>query len=463
MRQTLLILAVITAAGCGSNSDDTQKSSGGVPLSINSPAAADGDAAGTGKPEIGKVVSSQAVKELIERAELAAGTGRNAVAIEALSQAIGVNPDDARLFRLRGDVYVRMGENANARADYSLAIQTDPNDAELYNVRGYFLMTHGAAGSAAEDFEKAKSLNPKLAIAWNNRGLVYLADKDFESAEEQFAKAIELDADYVDAWNNRGFTRMKAEKWKDALADLQQAVTIDPNYVTAWNNSGLAYMQQESYENAAKCFSEAMRLSPLDARWVSHRRSAYLKLDKFDEATEDAQRIQWINELAKLTQTAAARPGDPQNWLRRAEHLIKGGEFKGAVQDYSRVLALAPGNTAALNGRARAYLKTGNHKSAIADCDESIISDSSSTAYSVRGDAWFALKQYDRAVQDFESARRFDSVVAEAYRQCAAQHKAAGDTAAAQAALTRAQEIKDGLAGRLSSDNTTALPTLPVE
>lgn len=454
----MLFLALCTAAGCGNKDGAPADSSGGVTLAINNPAGKVNSAT-AGPSELSDSVANDAVEQLLQRATAAAQVGQNATAIEALSQAIGLNPGDSRLFRRRGDVYAAIGENANARADYSLAIQTDPGNAELYNLRGYFLMTHGAAAASVADFDKAVELNPQLAQAWNNRGLVFLADKKYKDAEGQFAKAIELDKKYSDAWNNRGYARMKQERWEEALADLKQAVTVNPEYSTAWNNSGLLYMRTEEYDKAAKAFTQAIRLSPLDARWVSHRRAAYLKMEKFEEASVDAQRMQWIQDLGKLTQNANARSGDPAAWIERGDHLAKGDQAAAAVHDYSRALALAPGNTKALNGRALAYLQANEYQKAIADCDESVIAESSAEAHSIRGDAWFALKQFDRAIQDFEAARRFDSVVAEAYRQRAAEHKAAGRTSEAQADLKQAAEIRNGLEGRLApTDEKQPLP-----
>lgn len=455
MRRIMLILPLLaaTSVGCGSKSGEAPSTSVGVPLSINNPSEKSSANAGGEKADVNKQIANKAVEDLVTKARAAAANRQFSVAIEALSQAIGFAPNDSRLFRLRGDVYTGMGENANARADYSLAIQVDPNNAELYNVRGYFLMTHGVAGASVADFDKAIKLNPKLKAAWNNRGLVWLASKEYDKAIDDFAKAIEVDRKYADAWNNRGFAQLKAGRHEKAIADLKQAVTINPDYATAWTNTGLVYMQQEDFANAVKAFSQAVRLAPLDVRWVTYRRAALLKLERFEEASADAQKIQWLNELSQLTQHASDRAGDSAAWILRAAHLAEGTEYAAAVQDYSRALQLDPGNIEALHGRAFAFLQAGDLKKAIADCDESLIMQPLANAFSIRGDAWYALKQFDQAISDFESARRFDSVVADAYRQRAAEHKAAGRNDEAQADLDKAEQIANGLDGKLGSGN----------
>ncbi|MEQ9407035.1 MAG: tetratricopeptide repeat protein [Fuerstiella sp.] len=459
MRITLSLIFLISTVGCGSKSNDAESSSPGVALSIGSPAAGTADSAADEKIPLADSLKNPVVEQLIQKARTAVVNGKHSAAIEALSQAIGFDAGDARLFRMRGDVYGLMGEYANARADFSLAIQAEPQNADLYNVRGYFLMTHGATGDAVADFDKAVELQPNLAVAWNNRGLVHLADSDFAAAEADFNKAVEIDPEYADALNNRGFARMKQGHLETALADLKQTIRQRPDYATAWNNTGLVYLQQENYEKAAEAFSEAVRLAPLDVRWLNHRRSALLKLERFEEASADTRRLNWLSTLSQLTIAANADSRNPQVWLQRATHLMNGAEYQAAVQDFTRALTVSPGNADALNGRATAWLKMGDLKQAIADCDESLVLQPSTTAYSVRGDAWFALKNLDQAIADFEAARRFDDTVAEAYLQRSTVHESAGEADLAKADLQKARQIRAGLAGQLgSAEPKTALP-----
>ncbi len=446
MRWIVLSITLLAFTGCGSKSSDSGAPTAGVPLSISNPSK---EVAGANKQPtpLAESVANPAIEKLVAKAKAGVVAGKAAIAVEALSQAIGIDPKDPTLFRMRADVYALMGEYANARADFSLAIQSDSENAELYNVRGYFLMTRGATNDALADFNKAMELNPQLAAAWNNRGLVKLSSSEFEAAEADFKKAMELDSKYVDAVNNLGFVRMKMGKLDQALADLKVAVNLKPDYTTAWNNYGLVCMKQENYAAAVDAFSEAIKLAPLDARWLNHRRAAYLKLERFEEATADANRVNWLAGLAQLTNHASQKANDPNAWIQRAKHLSSGSEFGAAVQDYSRALALEPANLAALNGRAYAWFQTGELQKAIADCDESLVVKPTTAAFSVRGDAWLALKNYDQAIEDFEAADRFDQVVAEAYRKRAEVRQAAGEAQLAQGDLQKAEQILAGAAG----------------
>ncbi len=451
MRRVLLTFgSIMLAAGCGSETKVPETGSAGIPLSISgsqTPKTAAADAAQN------KTISqySDSVRQLLQKANSGVVAGNHAVAIEALSQAISLAPEDASLFRMRADVYVLHGENANARVDFSTAIRLAPDNADYYNYRGYFLMSQRLTKEAVIDFEKAIQLHPAHTAALNNRGLIRLTNEDYAAAEADFSKAIDGDRKFADAWNNRGFTRFKLNQFDTALSDLQQALRIQETYVTAWNNSGLVYMQQNKYEEALKAFARASELEPMDMRWLNHHRAALLKLNRFEEAQQDAKKLVWIEELNLLSQQAARNARNPAAWIVRGKHLMNGSQYGAAIQDFTRALIVNPGNADALRGRASAWLATGELQKAMLDCDESIVVKSSQEAYSLRGDLWMRLENFDNAIADFETAGRFDEQVAVAYEKRADMRREGGQADEAKTDLQRAREIRDAMIDREST------------
>ena len=451
MRRVLITLgSMLLAAGCGSETKSPETGSAGIPLSISHNQTQKTPVVDNSTK---KTLSQypDAVRQLLQKANNAVVAGQHGIAIEALSQAIGASPEDSSLFRMRADVYVLQGENASARVDFTTAVRLAPNNADCYNYRGYFLMSQGLSSEALADFEKAILLNPSHASALNNRGLMALSARDYKSAEANFSKAIDGDRKFADAWNNRGFARLKLEQYEPALSDLQQALRIQESYVAAWNNCGLVYMQQEKYEDALKAFSQASRLEPMDMRWLSHRRAALLKLNRFTEAQKDSAKLAWLEQLNQLSQQAARNTRNPAAWIVRGKHLMNGSQYGAAIQDFTRALIVNPGNSDALTSRASAWIATGDLQKAMLDCDESIVIQSSQEAFSLRGDIWMRLENFDNAISDFETAGRFDEQVAVAYEMRADDRREAGQTDDAKTDLQRAQEIRNAMIDKENS------------
>jgi tetratricopeptide (TPR) repeat protein len=69
-------------------------------------------------------------------------------AIEYLNNAIKLQPDYARAYKIRGDAYGNLGQNQRAIEDYNEAIRLKLDNAEAYSNRG--LLTANLARSNAQ-------------------------------------------------------------------------------------------------------------------------------------------------------------------------------------------------------------------------------------------------------------------------------------------------------------------------
>ncbi len=164
----------------------------------------------------------------------------------------------------------------------------------------------------------------------------------------------------------------------------------------------------------------------MDMRWLSHRRAALLKLNRFAEAQKAGATLAWLEQLNQLSQQASRNARNPAAWIVRGKHLMNGSQYGAAIQDFTRALIVSPGNPDALTGRASAWMATGDLQKAMLDCDESIVVRSSQEAHSLRGDLWMLLENVDNAISDFETAGRFDEQVAVAYEKRANDRQEAG-------------------------------------
>ncbi|MBD2315052.1 tetratricopeptide repeat protein [Desertifilum sp. FACHB-1129] len=133
--------------------------------------------------------------------------GNNQAALDALNQAIALNPTMADIYILRGIVRSELNDPQGAIADYSEAIELDGDDAEVYIVRG----------------------------------LAQLALKQYQAAEADFNRALERDSSHADAYTFRGTSRMELNNRQGGLQDFQKAEEI---YFAQGNARGLGRLSQ---------------------------------------------------------------------------------------------------------------------------------------------------------------------------------------------------------------------------
>ena len=101
-------------------------------------------------------------------------------------------------------------------------IKNNPNNAELYKERGQVYGNLQKYEQAIQDFNKAIKLNPNYAEAYNNRDIAYALLENLKQAIEDFSKAIELEPT-SQRYQNRGTCYQELGDEVKSQADFQKA------------------------------------------------------------------------------------------------------------------------------------------------------------------------------------------------------------------------------------------------
>ena len=141
-------------------------------------------------------------------------------AIEDLTKAIELRPNDPGAYHNRGATYNEKKTYELAIKDFNKAINLRPDDASHYLLRGVAHIEKHDYELAASDFSKAIELNPSDAGAYNGRGTSHYRNTDFHSAIADFRQAIQLNPDLAQAYSNRGEARLHLRDWEKAKSDL---------------------------------------------------------------------------------------------------------------------------------------------------------------------------------------------------------------------------------------------------
>lgn len=381
--------------------------------------------------------------------------GQAQKALESLTRAIQSDPKNIDASVKRADLLARANLLPQAVVDLSRAIEASPEDAKLYNSRGFLLLTLKKYEPAITDFDKAIALDLNYSAPLNNRGLARLAAGEGEKSLLDFDAALRIDPKYIDAKNNRGYVLIQLQRYPEAIKTLTEAIAIKEDYINAWNNRGIAHKQAGMFAEAVADFSKAIELQPTQIRYIVHRKEAYESLGKTAEANADGTRIDWLNELARLNELAKGNPNDAERWLWRAAHLVDGAEYETALKDLDRALHLNPDLAAAYTVRAKVHLARGDQEKAIQEATRALATKPHHEAFSLRGDAYFAQKNYEAAIADYQSARRLDEQVQTAFRLRAEQLEREGNVQ--QAGYYREQA--DGLSSTGSSRTEKPVPS----
>ena len=106
-----------------------------------------------------KAANLRAAQDYYKSGLILAGEGREADAIRAFRQALGVRPDWAEARSLLGSVLFKAGNYAEAEVELRKAVALKPDYAEGWNFLGEFLKARGKDKEAQEAFKKAQQFS----------------------------------------------------------------------------------------------------------------------------------------------------------------------------------------------------------------------------------------------------------------------------------------------------------------
>lgn len=107
---------------------------------------------------------------IIERGASLARAGRHPEAVEAFTEAIGLNPSSAEAYYMRASSYTAEKSWGSALLDLNETLRLDPKHVKAYIARGTVHATIGDNRKALRDFDEAVRLDPKNVLAYRVRG-----------------------------------------------------------------------------------------------------------------------------------------------------------------------------------------------------------------------------------------------------------------------------------------------------
>ncbi|MGO4509921.1 caspase family protein [Bradyrhizobium sp. 2TAF36] len=261
-------------------------------------------------------------------------------AIEALSSAIDLDPDNVGAINLRGLSHERKGEDDLAMADYNLAILKRANFGYAYNNRGTIHLRRGALQSALDDFNLSIKYTPTFLLGWTNRARMRTLNKDFDGAITDFAAAEKIDPAAPQIAGNRCITYGMMGKYDQAFADCDGLIQKQPRNTFAINNRAEVNVMKGDLDAALKDYNTVIQLNPNSVRAHSGRgqiyerrkdlaqaradyRAAAYSLTRFDEPDVARARAIAQERLAALTPQAPAGSTG-----RRVALVIGNGAYK---------------------------------------------------------------------------------------------------------------------------------------
>ncbi|MFQ5446061.1 MAG: tetratricopeptide repeat protein [Saprospiraceae bacterium] len=163
----------------------------------------------------------------------------------------------------------------------------DPLNAEMFFMFGNVFKDMGKTDQAINAYQSAVENDPDLLDAWVNLAQL-LADKGSPAAEKYFDNAIRVDSNNIEVLHAKAYYLSNTKNdLPGAIALYKKINTLDPQYVDGYYNTGLLYLDMDSVEQAYKNFDIAVNIAPAFAGAYYHRGLAAEMLGNRTQAKSD--------------------------------------------------------------------------------------------------------------------------------------------------------------------------------
>lgn len=207
-------------------------------------------------------------------------------------------------------------------------------------------LSKGKTDSAVSYCTHVTDLDPKNATAYKLRGNAYLHSRRPQQAVDDFTRAIKFVPGDADTYRFRGNAYVALKRDVLALADYDRAIILTPDNPINFQLRGYLYQIRSKFRLAIADFSTAIAMQPrLAAAWNSRC------------WTRGVAGIELPAALADCDRAIALQPANANAWDSRGLVLLRLGQYRGSIENYSKALKRDPRLATSLFGRAVAKLR----------------------------------------------------------------------------------------------------------
>ena len=212
-------------------------------------------------------------------------------AIDALTQAIQLEPNGGDAFRWRGKAYAANGDKDSAVRDFTRALSLNSKDEFAYEDRCEALHGIGQYDQAIQDCNEALKLNPRDELAYHTRAMVYESQGDYDRAIQDYNQAIKLDGDSAPSYCGLGNIYFRKGDYDRAIQAYNVSIKLDSNLAEAYYGRGIAYHKKLDLDRAIQDYDQALKLKPELLGVYNTRGIAYEDKGQYQKALRDFEAI----------------------------------------------------------------------------------------------------------------------------------------------------------------------------
>jgi Flp pilus assembly protein TadD len=223
--------------------------------------------------------------------EVAFRRGKPAEGLEFLHTQIEAHPNNAPLYLLEGESYLRNKQLVEAEHSLSLCTQIDQQNAAGFALLARVQQDMGKTSEAIANYEHAIAIAPKNAGLYASLGASFEAQGNWQGAQTAYEHALAIQPGEPLASNNLAYLMLEHNGNVNVALTLALAARRGlPDLPNSADTLGWAYFQNGAYSLAAQQFEEAVKAAPSNPTYRYHLGVTYQKLNDPKRARRELEK-----------------------------------------------------------------------------------------------------------------------------------------------------------------------------
>jgi Flp pilus assembly protein TadD len=195
-------------------------------------------------------------------------------------------------------------------------------------------------------YRAAFRLHPGWLDPMNALGLNLFKQEDYAAANRSFSKVLKFDPANAEALNNKGVVLAGQGRHKEAIKKYRAALEIDGKYVNAGLNLSRSLEDTENFAAALEELERLADLAPTDWDVRTRLAALYHKLERHDEAMDQARAILDKNpdhiQALRIEGAIQGIQGNDEEAKNIFERITAMNPVEGSGESYDRFMIESP-------------------------------------------------------------------------------------------------------------------------
>lgn len=176
--------------------------------------------------------------------------------ISLCNKALSLDPNLADGYWIRGRYYRNIGEFQRAIEDLTKAVEINPNNVLAYRYLGSTYFLNRGYAQALSNLKKAEKLERgnELTQLYSDFGQLYTSIGEFKMAEKYFQESLRLQPNFIEGYRNLIWANIRQGKFDHAHNNAKKLLSLYPDHMDSYSMMAETLMNMRKYDEAEAYF-----------------------------------------------------------------------------------------------------------------------------------------------------------------------------------------------------------------